>query len=138
MIKNNNNLKKILCSIILFIILMIPILKVNAKENLEKEKNIVNLYFFHSNSCSHCNEEKKLLTKLEQKYPNLKIYYYEVSNEKSKEVLLIAKEIYDIKTNGVPITIIGEEVYLGYNYNINKINFIKTIEYYSNYGYQDK
>ena len=30
-----------------------------------KEKNLVNIYLFHSNTCPHCAEEKKLLKEFE-------------------------------------------------------------------------
>ena len=39
--------------------------------------NLVNIYFFHSNTCSHCKAEGKLLEELMNEYDNIKIYKYE-------------------------------------------------------------
>ena len=103
-----------------------------------KSANLVNIYFFHSNSCSHCKEETKFLEKIIENYSNVKIYKYEIHDKDAKEVLKKASNIYNIKTNGVPITIIGNKVYTGFLHEKSSLKFIKTIEYYSKYGYQDK
>ena len=100
-------------------------------------KNLVNIYFFHSNTCSHCKEETKFLDKLENRYNNIKIYKYEVHEEDTIEILKKIDELYDTKITSVPITIIGSELYTGYSTDAN-LTFIKTIEYYSKYGYEDK
>ena len=44
----------------------------------------INIYFFYSNSCSHCHEEEQFLTKLEQDNKNLKINRYEVHSSNNK------------------------------------------------------
>jgi len=100
-------------------------------------KNLVNIYFFHSNTCSHCKEETKFLDKLETRYNNIKIYKYEVHEEDTIEILKKIDELYNTKLTSVPITIIGSELYTGYSTDAN-LTFIKTIEYYSKYGYEDK
>lgn len=100
-------------------------------------KNLVNIYFFHSNTCSHCKEETKFLDKLETRYNNIKIYKYEVHKDNTIEILKKIDELYDTKITSVPITIIGSKLYTGYSTDAN-LTFIKTIEYYSKYGYEDK
>lgn len=100
--------------------------------------NLVNIYFFHSNSCSHCKEETKFLEKIIKNYQNVKIYKYEIHDEDAIETLNKASNIYNVNTNGVPITIIGNKVYTGFSYEKSNLKFTKTIEYYSKYGYQDK
>ena len=127
----NKKIRLILFLLIIFIFLPLGI---SAKEN----KNLVNIYFFHSNTCSHCKEEETLLKELEKKYNNIKIYKYEVHDEKSQNILKITNEIYKLKTNSVPLTIIGNKVYSGFSYEKSKLQFIKTIEYYSRYGYNDE
>lgn len=81
------------------------------KENEGKYK--VNLYLFHSNSCSHCQEEKAWLKTIEKDYKYLNIHYYEVSENEAlyKKV----KEVYDITSTGVPLTIINNDYYLGFS-----------------------
>ena len=59
-------------------------------------------------------------------------------DEKTQNILKITNEIYKLKTNSVPLTIIGNKVYSGFSYEKSKLQFIKTIEYYSRYGYNDE
>ena len=124
-------------SIIIIILIFIPQTITHAKTNNNKENSLVNLYFFHSNTCYHCKEEEKFLKRLEKNYSNLNIYDYEIHEDKTEPLLKNVERLYDIKTNGVPITIIGEEVFVGYNES-NNLKIIQTIEYYSKYTYQDK
>jgi len=125
-------MKKIVNIIIAIILTLLSIQTVKAEE-----KNLVNIYFFHSNTCPHCKEESKLLTELEQKYTNIKIYKYEISDEKNLKLLNEVVDILDTTFQGTPLTIIGRKVYKGYNYENFKPKFIATIEYYSDNGYED-
>lgn len=126
-------MKKITTLILFLIVCLFSFgLRVEAKND-----NLVNIYFFHSDSCSHCKEETKFLERIIKNYPNAKIYKYEIHDEEAKKVLNKASSIYNIKSNGVPITIIGNKVYTGFSYEKSNLKFIKTIEYYSRYGYQD-
>ena len=118
----------------LIFLLLLPIM-VNAET---KEKNIVNIYFFHSRDCSHCNNEIKLLDDLENKYDNIKVYRYEIHDKDNNDIRIKVQNLYDLKDNGVPLTIIGNTPYLGYHQEKSTLNFIKTIEYYSRYGYVDR
>lgn len=120
-------------NLLILIVLLIPLYG-NAKST----KNTVNIYFFHSNTCPHCQEEKKVLDIIEKKYENVKIYKYEIHDEKNKIIFNEIKNNYSINTSGVPITIIGSQVYTGYNKDISPRKFIKTINYFSKYNYDDK
>ena len=127
-------IKKI--TLILFLILSVLTfnkINIEAKET----KNLVNIYFFHSNTCSHCKEENEFLSELKKDYNNIKIYKYEIHESFSKELLKQVEELYQEKINSVPLTIIGNKVYTGFSEK-NKLKFRKTIEYYSKYGYEDK
>ena len=124
-------IKKLILSFIFFFIVFTS---VSAKE----DKNIVNLYLFHSNTCPHCEAEIKLLNKLQKDYPNLKIYKYEISDEKNSKLMNEVVTLYNQKSYGVPLTIIGDKVYTGYSEENTKKTFISVIEYYSKYGYKDK
>lgn len=126
--------KYLLLTVVFIIICIIPLINTKADTN----KNLVNIYFFHSNDCTHCNSEINLLDYLEEKYDNIKIYRYEVHDQKNYEIYKQVKEIYNLKTDSVPITIIGDTMYTGYMEEKSDIKFIKTIEYYSKYGYIDK
>ena len=119
---------------LLLIVLLLLALPVNAKET----QNLVNIYFFHSKDCIHCNEEIKFLNSIEKKYDNVKIYRYEIHDEENNEKRQDVINLYDLRSNGVPITIIGDTPYIGYSENTSNKKYIKTIEYYSRYGYEDK
>lgn len=125
-------MKKYILLIVLLI--LIPTKNIQAKTTL----NTVNIYFFHSNTCPHCKEEKKVLEYIKKQYNNVKIYQYEVNDESNKIILEEVKKVYNIKTNGVPITIIGSKLYTGFNKEKSRIKFGKTIDYFSKYNYDDK
>lgn len=102
------------------------------------EKNLVNIYLFHSYTCKHCKEEIKLLDELEKEYDNIKVYKYEVNENGNGELLKNISEIMGSKVTGTPYTIIGNKVFSGYDYENSKGRFKGAIEYYSKYGYEDK
>ena len=106
--------------------------------NAVSEKNLVNIYLFHSYTCKHCKEEIKLLDELEKEYDNIKIYKYEVNENGNGELLKNISEIMGSKVTGTPYTIIGNKVFSGYDYENSKGRFKGAIEYYSKYGYEDK
>ena len=106
--------------------------------NAVSEKNLVNIYLFHSYTCKHCKEEIKLLDELENEYDNIKVYKYEVNENGNGELLKNISEIMGSKVTGTPYTIIGNKVFSGYDYENSKGRFKGAIEYYSKYGYEDK
>ena len=102
---------------------------------LEEEK--VKLYLFYGDGCGHCAAEKEFLNDIEDKYPNLEIIKYEVWYNDENSLLLdkLEKEL-KITRSGVPTTIIGEEVIVGYNYaTASKIE--RAINYYLENEYVD-
>ena len=106
--------------------------------NAVSEKNLVNIYLFHSYTCKHCKEEIKLFDELEKEYDNIKVYKYEVNENGNGELLKNISEIMGSKVTGTPYTIIGNKVFSGYDYENSKGRFKGAIEYYSKYGYEDK
>ena len=118
--------------ILCFIIMMIPY---NVYASDERD---VNIYFFHSNSCSHCKAEEEILRKIENKYNNVKIYRFEIHDKENFSKMEQVMRIYKLNRNAVPLTVIGDTIYTGYNEEKSVIKFVKTIEYYSIYPYQDR
>lgn len=85
------------------------------------------LLFFWSEGCPHCAEEDVYLTKLQTKYPEIKIEKYEVSKNKHNQTKLInlSKEL-GFEANSVPVTIVGNKYILGFaegttNYKIEEL-----------------
>ena len=124
-IKVNNILKIIL---LIFLLSVVP--KVYAEDY---KNNQINIYLIHSNTCPHCKEEIKDLKKLEKQYKNIKVYKYEISDEKNEEIITEIKNKYKITMNAVPITIIGSEVYTGYSQEKTLPKIVVTLNYYKKY-----
>lgn len=101
--------KKILVSFSLlcfgFIFFLIPV----------KAADLPELIIFYSQYCPHCEKEQGFLTELTQKYPNLKIKKFQVDNNKDNQKLFqqTAKQL-GIEQLGVPLTVIGNQYFLGY------------------------
>lgn len=123
-------MKKILLIILTFF-LFIP-------TTYAKEDNLVNIYLFHSKTCQHCKSEIKLLEKLEKEYDNIKIYKFEISDTSNKSLFNEVTDLLNVKTSGVPFTIIGGKYFSGFSEENSKKTFIATIDYYSQNGYIDK
>ena len=117
--------------ILLFCVLFIP--KIYA----DTDKNLVNIYLFYSDTCPHCASEKELLSELEDKYDNIRIYKYEVNTDNNMNMLIEIASMLDTKVTGVPFTVIADKVYKGFSYDSSKSKFMGTIEYYSKNGYKD-
>lgn len=102
-----------------------------------EEKNLVNIYLFYSDTCPHCASEEKVIEELEKKYDNIVVYRYEVGNSENARLLEEVAKIKDTTVTGVPFTVIGDKVYKGFSESDSKERFMATIEYYSEYGYDD-
>ncbi len=75
----------------------------------------VNLYFFWGDGCPHCAQEEIFLEEMKIKYPELKVYDFEVwyNRENVKKMQEVAK-ILNASVNGVPLTIIGDKYFVGF------------------------
>lgn len=86
-----------------------------TKEKVFASENEVNIYFFWGKGCPHCKKEKLFLEKLEQKYPEVKIYDFEVwYNSKNRKLLIEVGKKLNANVSGVPFTVVGEEYFIGW------------------------
>lgn len=71
--------------------------------------NKVPLYFFYSNSCPHCADEKPFLNFLAEKYPQVEISAFEVGQSLSNSVLFgrVGREL-EYDTSGIPFTVVND------------------------------
>ena len=128
----------------LIILLLITIIPINyyaiSESYKDKVADIVsvqitdekaNLYLFHGQECPHCEEERNWLKEIEEKYKDsLNVYYFEVwNNEDNAKLMDKVKEVFEIKKNGVPLTIIGEKYYIGFSKAMSP-SIEKTIKEY--------
>ena len=76
----------------------------------------VNIYFFRTEGCPHCEAEEKYLSELKSVYKEkILILDFELTKSaENREILRNAAQKLDIKTGSVPITIIGSKVIYGY------------------------
>ena len=110
--------------LILTILLLLPI-SISAKEK-------VNLYLFHSETCTHCQAEIKYLKELEKEYDNLKVHLYEVDSHKDNAKTMIKiKEKLSIDSPNVPFTVIGNYYYIGFSDGIGD-GIKELVEKYTN------
>mgnify|MGYP004516272437 FL=1 len=155
------NKKKILIiSLITFIfILFIVLINISNKMNEEKikstitmnsklsdvvyDENKLNIYLFWGKGCPHCEEEWKFLNRIAPKYyDKIHVYGFEVWN--SKENQKIMNEFKDklniSKDSGIPLTIIEDKYYIGYDesYNDEILKLIKNNHKNSKDIYLDK
>ncbi|MEM5883035.1 MAG: thioredoxin family protein [Candidatus Aenigmatarchaeota archaeon] len=73
------------------------------------------IYFFWGQGCPHCAEEKSFLEELKKKYPNLEVYDFEVYyHPENVEFWKKICEKCNTQPSGVPMTFIGEKVFIGF------------------------
>jgi thiol-disulfide isomerase/thioredoxin len=127
-------MKKIIKSILLVVFLFLVISPIGVKA-----ENKVNLYFFRGEGCPHCAKEEIALKELEIKYPNLKIYSYEVwYNQKNQKLLTQVGKLLKADVKGVPFTVIGNNSISGFSEQQTEMEIENYINYYTNHSYRDK
>ena len=105
-------MKKLL--LILTMFLIIPFAKVEAKE--------VDVTLFYGDGCPHCAKEEDYLKVLKSQLgKNENIQTYEVwDNEENNQLLTKVRTTLNDKGEGVPLTVIGGNVFDGFNDEIGK------------------
>ena len=109
-----------------FLLLFVFIPFVKAENNLYdkvvevtkvKTEDKVDIYFFYSDTCPHCHKEMEYLKEInDDKYKNkINIIYYEVSSDGVIDMLGKVKDIFSVKSNGVPFTVVEDEYLLGFS-----------------------
>lgn len=72
----------------------------------------VDIYFFHSEGCPHCKDEKAFLATLDQE--SFELHSYGVETSEGREKLAEVSSIAPHPVQGVPLTVIGETFVAGY------------------------
>lgn len=109
-------------------------------ENVVKEDNKVNIYFFWGNGCPHCEEEFEFFESIQDEYKDrYNLYTFETwYNEENAKLMLTFADAMEEEVKGVPFTIIGDKFFKGFSKRIQK-DIISAIESQSNYDvYFDK
>ena len=102
-----------------------------------KEKNEITLYLFYGDGCPHCASEKEFLSDIEDDYDKFNIVKYEVwKNSDNQELLKKVRNGLKIEDNGVPVTIIGDTVIVGWSDSLEgKVK--RAIDFYQSNDYVD-
>lgn len=125
---------KKLRKILLVLILMLVVVPFNVKA----DEKVINIYLFYGDGCPHCAAEEEFLDEYLKDKDNVKLYKYEVWYDKTNQEYLqkVQKKLND-KQSGVPYTVIGDKVLLGYMDGVTDVTIKNYIDYYYNNDYVD-
>ncbi|MBW6457195.1 MAG: hypothetical protein K0A98_15040, partial [Trueperaceae bacterium] len=80
------------------------------------ERFAVPIYFFWGDGCPHCATQKVFLEQLKADHPNVVVYDFEVYYvEENRSLMTAMAAAFGRTVTGVPMTFIGDEVWVGYN-----------------------
>ena len=118
-------MKKIIKVLILNLLFIIFPLSVNA------EGRVINIHVFYGETCPHCAAEKAFLNEYLKDKENVKLYTYEVWNNSENQKLLseVQKQM-GSSSSGVPYTVIGRKIIVGYSDSYTPDQLKSAIEYY--------
>ena len=95
-----------------------------------KADNTVPIYFFWSEGCPHCKNEKPFLEELSEKYTSVELNSFEISkSSKNRKLLIEIGEILQKDVSGVPFTVIGDQVFTGYTESITSKQIEDRVKY---------
>lgn len=126
---------KKLRKILLVLILMLVVVPFNVKA----DEKVINIYLFYGDGCPHCAAEEEFLDEYLKDKDNVKLYKYEVWYDKTNQEYLqkVQKKLND-KQSGVPYTVIGDKVLLGYMDGVTDVTINNYVnEYLENNHYVD-
>lgn len=125
-------MKKKIKILLLLFVLLFPL-------NVFAEEKVVNIHLFYGSGCPHCAAEQKFLDSYLKDKENVKLNKYEVwYDESNQELLKKVQEKLQNKASGVPYTVIGDKVLIGFS-ETNTPDKIKTYvdEYLNSDDYVD-
>ena len=100
--------------------------------------NEVNIFFFYIDECRHCSSQKAFMESIKKdRYPNIRIHYYNVASDENNAKMKHAKALYGEKKAGVPFTVIGDTSFIGFS-GSSKCSMQKAIFEYSYKKYDNK
>ncbi|MCK5731778.1 MAG: hypothetical protein KAH13_02055, partial [Tenericutes bacterium] len=102
---------------------------------LVKAENQIDIHFFHSDYCSHCQDMDEYLQDLELEYDNINVIYYEVNNVDNYYLFQQVLDVFDSESL-IPTVIIGGLYFVGFNDQV-QIDIEKTIQRYTDDDFVD-
>ena len=100
-------------------------------EDVEYDKNTINIYLFYGDGCPHCEEMIAYLNTLSNSLKRkINLYTFEVwYNEESYQLLMDLGTYIDVTPKNIPFLFIGDTYYEGFNKQ-DKEEIKKTIQKY--------
>lgn len=108
---------------------------IENNEDIGKYK--VDFYLFYSEHCGYCHNEREWIDSIKDDYPYVNFKLYEVSEE--SELFEKVKTVYRIEGDYVPVTIIGNDYFVGYSEAKNRkyIRYVEELSTKENCGVVD-
>lgn len=79
------------------------------------QEELTEVQFFWGDGCPHCQKQKPFMEELAQKYPAIQFYDYEVyGNKANRDKMLEEAERLSVENVGVPMTIVGDQAFVGF------------------------
>jgi glutaredoxin len=94
------------------------------------------LILFHSDSCPHCQEERKWLETIRASYPGLVIEEYEIGSAANASLFENMSREYNTSSAGVPRTFIGGKVFVGFSAEDGELVYSEGYKAYIGYRNQ--
>lgn len=105
---------------VLAILLVFPLIAFAEPEETTtttEEDNRAIIYFFHGETCPHCQEAREWFKSIEDEYGSkFKLVEYEVwNNEENNELMQRVNELRGDNASGVPYIICGDQSWIGFS-----------------------
>ncbi|OGY41070.1 MAG: hypothetical protein A2Y82_01520 [Candidatus Buchananbacteria bacterium RBG_13_36_9] len=106
-------MKKIIIVIAIMILSAVSVPNCIFAQDMAKDP--VNIYFFWGEGCPHCEQEKIFLKQIAQKYPQIKVFDFEIwKNSQNRNLMIEFGKKLNATVSGVPFTVIGEKYVVGW------------------------
>ena len=101
--------------IIILLFLAIGFFIISTPFSTAQDKSPIFMTLFYGETCPHCAKEEIFLKGLQEEYPNIQIRSLEIyNNPKNAELLKETAKKLNVKAQGVPFLVIGDEAIVGY------------------------
>jgi thiol-disulfide isomerase/thioredoxin len=94
------------------------------------------LILFHSESCPHCQDERRWLDGIRSNYPDLVIEEYEIGSPENASLFERMSAEYNTTAGGVPRTFIGSKVFVGFSSEEGDLVYNQGYKAYIGYSNQ--
>lgn len=116
-------MKKKLFFLLIFIFIFTTVFTPLVSEGAEtsvRNKEKLDVYFFHAPGCPYCAKEKNFLDEIEKEYSEINVERYSIANPENHDLLKRLVEEHDAGRflGSVPMTFIEDDFFLGFSESI--------------------